>query len=389
LYFLLTAHPPAGKSETPGLLTHLFVQPEPLRQLRPEIPEELAAVVAKMMAGDPAQRYQTPTEVIEVLGPWTQSPVAPPPPEEMPLLSPAAAAQDFCMPPAVPGEAPAPLRHEPLPSPPITGPDAAILAGSPPVHAGRLQFEPDTEEEFILQRNSEDDPSPPTHEPLSPPRARSSGHTVPARPSPPSTLTLQTQPDSDPEFSLQLALEEEAAPSDPSEAWSCGSSLLETAAHETEKTETFSSGEPASPDAGQSNTAAQEQPASFGSAGEEELEIDQPDNNSPPATAQPDHERERHRTPQVTSSWSPPKSAASPSRPSTRQKKPIETKTTSSLGREFWLALLALLLWLPIGYGLNQLLRSGDPDPAMASPPASAPEPDAGAPQDDAGSAPQ
>ena len=38
--------------------------------VRPEVPAELAAVVARMMAKDPAQRYQTPVEVAQALAPF-------------------------------------------------------------------------------------------------------------------------------------------------------------------------------------------------------------------------------------------------------------------------------------------------------------------------------
>ena len=37
-----------------------------------------------MMAKAPAERYQTPAEVYEALAPWTQTPIPPPPEEEMP-----------------------------------------------------------------------------------------------------------------------------------------------------------------------------------------------------------------------------------------------------------------------------------------------------------------
>jgi len=50
----------------------------------------LAAILEKMMAKDPAQRYQTPMEIAELLAPWTKTPIPPPPETEMPQLSPAA-----------------------------------------------------------------------------------------------------------------------------------------------------------------------------------------------------------------------------------------------------------------------------------------------------------
>ena len=37
---------------------------------RPEVPAELAALVAKMMAKDPRQRFQTPGEVARALKPF-------------------------------------------------------------------------------------------------------------------------------------------------------------------------------------------------------------------------------------------------------------------------------------------------------------------------------
>ena len=43
-----------------------------LNLVRPEVPAELAAVVRKMMAKDRAQRYQTPLEVVQALGPFVK-----------------------------------------------------------------------------------------------------------------------------------------------------------------------------------------------------------------------------------------------------------------------------------------------------------------------------
>jgi serine/threonine protein kinase len=90
-YFLLAGRPPfVGKAVAQKLLYHLTKDPTPLRTLRPEIPEELAAVVEKMMSKDRDQRYQDAAAIGAALTPWTQTPVAPPPAAEMPQLSPAA-----------------------------------------------------------------------------------------------------------------------------------------------------------------------------------------------------------------------------------------------------------------------------------------------------------
>ena len=53
---------------------------------RQDVPEEMIKVLEKMMAKDPARRYQTPADVVAALAPWTQTPIPPPAPEEMPPL---------------------------------------------------------------------------------------------------------------------------------------------------------------------------------------------------------------------------------------------------------------------------------------------------------------
>jgi serine/threonine protein kinase len=74
LYFLLTGRPPFVE-ETPmaRVVAHLNKAPVPLSELRPEVPAELSAVAAKMLAKDPAQRYQTPAEVARAVTPFCQA----------------------------------------------------------------------------------------------------------------------------------------------------------------------------------------------------------------------------------------------------------------------------------------------------------------------------
>lgn len=92
-YFLLAGQPLfAGGTVTQKLIWHQSRQPTPLRELRPQVPEELAAIVERMIHKDPAERYQTPTEVIAALEPWTMEAVPPPSEVEMPRLCPAARA---------------------------------------------------------------------------------------------------------------------------------------------------------------------------------------------------------------------------------------------------------------------------------------------------------
>jgi WD40 repeat protein/serine/threonine protein kinase len=72
-YFLLTGRPPfAGSSMTEVLLKHQMEQPAPLVHLRPDVPAEVATIVARLMAKSPDGRYQTPAEVAADLEPWCQ-----------------------------------------------------------------------------------------------------------------------------------------------------------------------------------------------------------------------------------------------------------------------------------------------------------------------------
>jgi eukaryotic-like serine/threonine-protein kinase len=87
-YFCLTGRPPfAEGSIAQKLIWHQTRQPKPVRSIRPDVPEEIAAIIEKAMSKDPAQRYQTPMAVAEALAPWTTTPIPLPPESEMPHLS--------------------------------------------------------------------------------------------------------------------------------------------------------------------------------------------------------------------------------------------------------------------------------------------------------------
>jgi serine/threonine protein kinase/formylglycine-generating enzyme required for sulfatase activity len=73
LYYLLTGAPPfTGRSHYEVLQAHQSTQARPLNLVRPEVPEALAAVVRKMMAKDPAQRYQTPVALAQALAAFAE-----------------------------------------------------------------------------------------------------------------------------------------------------------------------------------------------------------------------------------------------------------------------------------------------------------------------------
>jgi serine/threonine protein kinase len=69
-YALVTGKPPFDGNTTQKLLQHQLKAPPPLSAVDPDLPEELSAVVARMMAKKPEARYQTPAEVIAALAPW-------------------------------------------------------------------------------------------------------------------------------------------------------------------------------------------------------------------------------------------------------------------------------------------------------------------------------
>jgi serine/threonine protein kinase len=88
-YFLLTGKAPFHDVDLDHhkLIGHVTRQPKPIRDLRAEIPDAMAAIVSKMMAKNPWSRFRTPANVAEALVPWTQTPIPPPPASEMPQLS--------------------------------------------------------------------------------------------------------------------------------------------------------------------------------------------------------------------------------------------------------------------------------------------------------------
>jgi WD40 repeat protein len=71
LYYLLTGRPPFRANSLYDIYqAHISRHADPLNLVRPEVPTELAALVAKMMAKDPARRFQTPGEVAQALMPF-------------------------------------------------------------------------------------------------------------------------------------------------------------------------------------------------------------------------------------------------------------------------------------------------------------------------------
>lgn len=74
LYYLLAARVPFPvESSVLKLSSHMLVEPKPLSALRDDVPQALADVLEKMMAKDPADRFQSAAELAEALAPFAGS----------------------------------------------------------------------------------------------------------------------------------------------------------------------------------------------------------------------------------------------------------------------------------------------------------------------------
>ncbi len=100
MYFLLTRTLPAGTGAAMRkLLWHQTRDPEPIRNLRPEVPVEMAAVLERMIKKKPEDRFQTPAEVVTALAPWTVEPIPLPSDDEMPKTRATSYRLGLCPPP--------------------------------------------------------------------------------------------------------------------------------------------------------------------------------------------------------------------------------------------------------------------------------------------------
>jgi serine/threonine protein kinase len=83
LYALLAGRPPFRALSAFDLaVMHLNHQPEPVANYCPGVPAELSAIVHRMLAKRPEDRFATPGEVVSALQPWARrsSPASNPPP---------------------------------------------------------------------------------------------------------------------------------------------------------------------------------------------------------------------------------------------------------------------------------------------------------------------
>ena len=89
LYFMLTGQVPFPDGTIAAkLVAHQREEPRPVEEFRSDVPDGVLDVLRRMMAKNPAHRYQEPMEVAEALAEWAEAPVDPPPDREMPSLCP-------------------------------------------------------------------------------------------------------------------------------------------------------------------------------------------------------------------------------------------------------------------------------------------------------------
>jgi serine/threonine protein kinase len=70
-YYLLTGRLPfPGGTTLEKLVRHGTEEPTPVESLRPEVPAAVAAIVRRLMAKQPAERFQTPAELAAALAPF-------------------------------------------------------------------------------------------------------------------------------------------------------------------------------------------------------------------------------------------------------------------------------------------------------------------------------
>ncbi len=88
LYYLLTKSSPfPDGSVSQKLMWHQLHKPISVREKRPDVPAEIAAIIDRMLEKKPEDRFQTPIEVMEALEPFDSVPPGPPAEKEIPRLS--------------------------------------------------------------------------------------------------------------------------------------------------------------------------------------------------------------------------------------------------------------------------------------------------------------
>ena len=67
LFFMFTGRPPFVGTSIQKLIEHRDSEPPDVRKLRPDLPEDVAKLLRRMMAKSPSARYQTPEDLLDAL----------------------------------------------------------------------------------------------------------------------------------------------------------------------------------------------------------------------------------------------------------------------------------------------------------------------------------
>jgi serine/threonine-protein kinase len=173
-YFLLTGKPPFHEGTSiEKLLKHQVDPPPPLQAARPDVPRELAAVVARLLAKDPEERYATAAELAAELVPLTVYKagavvVATPPPRTStapaPPSTPSTFSPSFYGPPSASlPDVPSPRRRATPPPEPAAAPTPPAITSDRtprPVREVPVAKEVPAAEEVPYAEEADDEPTP-------------------------------------------------------------------------------------------------------------------------------------------------------------------------------------------------------------------------------------
>lgn len=160
-YFVLTGQTPFPEGKVAQkLIFHQTREPTPIEEYRRDVPAELIAIVRRMMAKSPDDRYQHPLEVAKALEPWAGTELIPPRENELRQLSPAAMGES-----------------SPQPTPRAA---TRALASPSPVVASSIPKSVDTVDEDVVTKPHSSFLSPGTPPPEGPRDLPSAPHIAPA-----------------------------------------------------------------------------------------------------------------------------------------------------------------------------------------------------------------
>jgi eukaryotic-like serine/threonine-protein kinase len=163
LYYLLTGRVPFPDRSVPEkMYSHKTRAPAPVSEICPRAPGELLEVLERMMAKEPADRFQTPAEVVEALAESVMEMLPPPPAHEMPehpsafyrlglsptpdvssalavTPNPTSQVETLPAPPPADWELPGPSTPAPKPAvrPPSSTDDPSFVLAAPPPKSGK------------------------------------------------------------------------------------------------------------------------------------------------------------------------------------------------------------------------------------------------------------